>query len=72
MAMRVAAQATIGITQNSTICLLYTSLQAQQAQTESEIQSLNGQATELAGQIEAVTAAVQQAQTCLLYTSRCV
>lgn len=38
-------------------------LQAQQAQTESEIQSLNGQASELAGQIEAVTAAVQQAQT---------
>ena len=38
-------------------------LQAQQAQTESEIQSLNGQAAELAGQIEAVTAAVQQAQT---------
>ena len=38
-------------------------LQAQQAQTESKIQSLNGQAAELAGQIEAVTAAVQQAQT---------
>ena len=38
-------------------------LQAQQAQTESEIQSLSGQAAELAGQIEAVTAAVQQAQT---------
>ena len=38
-------------------------LQAQQAQTESEIQSLNGQAAELTGQIEAVTAAVQQAQT---------
>lgn len=40
-------------------------LQNEQTQTESEVAALTGQAAELAGQITAVTAAVQNAQTVL-------
>ena len=40
-------------------------LQNEQTQTESEVAALTGQAAELAGQITAVTAAVQNAQTAL-------
>ena len=46
-------------------------LQNEQTQTESEVAALTGQAAELAGQITAVTDAVQNAQTVLVLLHLC-